>query len=209
MDLRTRPGQLDFRILGRVVVRWGRSGPELLLGGRRQRLLLAVLLCDAGQTVPVSDLVHELWGPDAPVAGSDPLTAPLNALRRLLGPEVLVPRWDGYSLDIHQCQLDSFCFERRLRGAQAAAEMGRLAEALGHVDRALSLRRGPAFGHLAAEPALVTEAQRLDRLVIDAQQLRAELFVGLGLANGARADVTKLRVPEHSLLRQRPVPATR
>lgn len=188
MDLRTRPGLLDFRILGRVAASWGRPGPELLLGGRCQRLLLAVLLRDVGQTVPIRHLVHELWGPDTLEAGNDPLMAPVSALRRLLGPDVLVPRWDGYSLDVHGCQLDSFCFERRFRGAQAAAEMGRLAEALGHVDRALSLWRGPAFGHLAAEPALVTEAQRLDQLVIDAQQLRAELSVGLGYATGAAAE---------------------
>jgi Bacterial transcriptional activator domain len=209
MDVRTRPGHLDFRILGRVAVTRGRSGPELLLSGRCQQLLLAVLLRDAGQTVPISHLKHQLRSPDAPGAGNDPLRADLGALRRLLGPEVLVPRWGGCSLDIYRCQLDSFCFERRFRGAQAAAEMGLLAEALGHVDRALDLWRGPAFGHLAVEPALLTEAQRLDQLVVAARELRAELALDLGFATGVGANVTELRVPEQSVLCQRLVPAAR
>ena len=54
----------DFRILGPLEVH-DKTGP-LLLGGQKQRAVLALLLLGAGRVVSVDRLVEALWGEQPP-----------------------------------------------------------------------------------------------------------------------------------------------
>ena len=94
------PSSIDFRILGPLEV-VAAEGP-LALGGHKQRALLGLLLIRAGEVVSNDRLVQELWGEqpprDRPRAPST--TFVVEALRKLLGPDVLVTRPPGYVLCI-------------------------------------------------------------------------------------------------------------
>lgn len=55
---------VNFTILGPVGFR--RDDTDLELGGRQQRLVLALLLANAGSVVELTDLVDTLWNQDPP-----------------------------------------------------------------------------------------------------------------------------------------------
>ena len=83
-------------ILGPLEVR-SEEGP-IALGGPRQRALLAALLLRAGRVVPTEQLVDELYGADPPQTATASLQNSVVALRKALGPDVLVTRPPGYVL---------------------------------------------------------------------------------------------------------------
>jgi predicted ATPase/DNA-binding SARP family transcriptional activator len=183
-------GDLEVRVLGRLVV--ARDGTELALGGRRQRLVLARLICDAGCVVPTEQLVDELWGAARPASGTGPLRTYVWQLRRLLGQqvapgpdrpadesEVLVSQHTGYLLDIDRDRIDSVRFEGLLAAARAAAS-AQPERALDRLDDALGMWSGPVFGDLTGEPVLQAEVKRLDQLHLGADELRAELLLATG-----------------------------
>jgi len=58
---------MDFRILGPLELRDG--GRPLVLGGERQRAVLAILLLHRNEVVSADRLIDELWG-EAPPAGA-------------------------------------------------------------------------------------------------------------------------------------------
>ena len=53
-------GSLEFRVLGPLDVR--RGGRSVAPAGARRRCLLAMLLLDADQVVPVERLIDGVWG---------------------------------------------------------------------------------------------------------------------------------------------------
>lgn len=190
---------LEVRALGPLEVL--RSGTEVPLGGPRQRLVLACLVMVAGRAVPAERLVDEIWGDEAPTVGSGPLRTYIWQLRRLLEPggepargtpgrsggglvaaptETLVSRSGSYLLDIDREQIDAVRFEQLFTESRAAAASGRAERALTRLDEALWLWRGPAFGDLAAEPAIQPEAARLEQLRVGARELRAEMLLATG-----------------------------
>lgn len=190
--------ELEIRVLGPLTVL--RSGSEVPLGGPRQRLVLALLAVAVGRAIPAERLVDEIWGEDAPSTGTGPLRTYIWQLRRLLEPGtepaqappggsdgevdeatgVLVSRSGGYLLDIDRGQVDSVCFERLFMDSRAAAASGQPELALARLEEASSLWRGPAFGDLAAEPAVQPEAVRLEQLRVGARELRADMLLTTG-----------------------------
>ena len=88
----------DFRILGPLEVT-SESGP-IALGGPRQRALLAALLLRVGRVVPTDQLVDELYGAEPPKTAIASLQNSVAALRKALGPDVLVTRSPGYVLTL-------------------------------------------------------------------------------------------------------------
>lgn len=173
--------ELELHVLGPLSV--VRDGCELHLRGERQRLVLALLVVEAGRTVTSDRLVERIWGAATPATGTGPLRTYIWQLRRLLGAGsagVLLSRGAGYVLDVDPAQIDSVRFERRFAAARATASSGRAGVTLAQLDTALALWRGPAFGELALEPPLRSEATRLDQLRLEARELQAELLLNLG-----------------------------
>ena len=83
----------EFRILGPLEAS-SEDGP-IALGGPRQRALLAALLLRAGRVVPTEQLVDELYGAEPPKTATASLHNSVVALRKALGPDVLVTRPPG------------------------------------------------------------------------------------------------------------------
>ncbi len=77
-------GRLEFGILGPLEVL--RSGTRLPLGGRQQRAILALLLCDAGRVVSIGRLTDMLWGEDPPAGFLTSVQTYIFHLRELLEP---------------------------------------------------------------------------------------------------------------------------
>ncbi|GAA1371064.1 AfsR/SARP family transcriptional regulator [Catellatospora chokoriensis] len=156
-----------FTILGPVAAR--RGGAELELGGRQQRLVLALLLANAGSVVGLTDLVDTIWNQDPPTSAVNVVHRYIGTLRRLIEPDLpvravggyLIRHAAGYRLRVDEDSLDLLNFRRLVTQARAAAEPG---AAVRLYTQALALWRGacgsgldpesrthPAFAAIEAE----------------------------------------------------------
>src|SRR6185312_2371622 len=165
----------SFRVLGPVEV-WfdGRPVPRQT---PRHRAVLAALLVDAGNTVPLDVLVDRVWNGQPPTAVLGTLQAVISKLRRELEPDaaggrwqVLVTRDPGYRLEVGPEDVDALCFTALLRSARGHAERGEVEAARTAVGEALELWRGPAYADVA-ETFAVEESARLEQLRLDAREL--------------------------------------
>ena len=137
---------MEFRLLGPLeVIERDRS---LVLGGRKQRALLAVLLLHANDAVSRERLIDELWGDSAPATVDKSIHVYVSRLRRQLGDGRLITRPPGYMLRLDPSESDLGRFERLVAEAGGAGPAA-AAEKLGE---ALSLWRGPPLADLAYEP---------------------------------------------------------
>lgn len=185
---------VTFGVLGPVTAVAG-TGP-VPLRGHRQRLVLARLLIAGGRVVPVERLVDDLWEvpPERAVGAIRTFVADL---RRALEPDrpprqpsgLLVTEPSGYALRTTPDAVDADRFEA------AVGEAGRLltaelpAPALGALDAALGLWRGPAYADCVGEGWAVAEVNRLDELRMLAVERRAEALLALGRPDEAAADL--------------------
>jgi DNA-binding SARP family transcriptional activator len=186
----------EFRILGPLEVK-SEEGP-IALGGPRQRALLAALLLRAGHVVPTEQLVDELYGSNPPPNATASLQNGVVALRKALGPDVIVTRAPGYVLAVMAEQIDARRFEQLLSDARAATPD----ERRGILLRALDLWRGPPLAEFAFEEWAQTEARRLDELRLVAGEERIAADVELGRAAEVVPELESL-VRDHPL-RERP-----
>ncbi|WP_225848877.1 BTAD domain-containing putative transcriptional regulator [Streptomyces sp. HPF1205] len=149
------------------------DGRPLDLGSRKQRILLAALLCHANARVSFDALVEALWDDAPPRTARKNLQVYVSALRRLVSAD---PGWrishqsGGYVLHTGVGELDSLAFERLARS--------------GSLSEALALWRGPALDGYRDIPLIDGAAQRLDRrfLGVFEDWLEAEIAVGGGPA---------------------------
>jgi DNA-binding SARP family transcriptional activator len=183
---------LRFRILGPLEVRDEQAA--IALGGPRQRALLVALLLRAGRVVPTEQLVDELYGEDPPKTATTSVQNAIVALRKALGPELLVRRPPGYVLQIEREQVDAHHFERLLADARRASTHERRALLV----RALELWRGPALAEFAFEYWAQTETRRLEELRLVALEERIATDIELGHPADVVSELDSL-VVEHPL----------
>jgi WD40 repeat protein/DNA-binding SARP family transcriptional activator/class 3 adenylate cyclase len=184
--LPTRParavygGRMQFRLLGPLEVDAG--GGPIPLGGPKQRAVLAHLLLRANQLVPAETLVDEIWGDEPPEQARNIIQTYVSHLRKALGRDRIESQGPGYRLRLESSELDATRFDALMRDAKKALPVDPNI-AVGSLDDALALWRGPALADLADRRSLLAEAARLDELRLEAQDDRIE---GL-LASGAQA----------------------
>jgi DNA-binding SARP family transcriptional activator len=183
---------MDFRLLGPLeVVEHDRS---VVLGGVKQRALLAVLLLHANDVVSTERLVDEVWGESPPATVAKSIQVYVSRLRRQLGEGRLVTRAPGYLLRVDPSEFDVACFERLAAEAQDAQP-----EVAGEkLRRALALWRGPPLADLAYEPFARAEIARLEELRAAALEQRIEADLALGRHSRLVGELEGL-VREHAL----------
>lgn len=183
-------GAVEFRLLGAFEAR--HDGHVVDVGSRRQeRCLLAVLVLEAGRSVPVARLVDLLWGDDAPDSARGTLQTYVARLRRELQPYGvrIVTRHDGYVVEPDGHIVDAQLFRALAGQAFEVREPGERARIL---DRALALWRGPLLADVADDNlrgrlGAVLEEQRLAGI-----ELRAEAQLQLGQHDHVVAALTPL-----------------
>ena len=165
---------MELRLLGPFEVADGDR--TLVIGGGRQRKLLAILALRANEFVGSERLIEELWGEQPPGTAAKALQGYISQLRKTLGHEVLVTRPGGYILQIAPGQLDVHRFEQLVDEARDAEPR----EAAEKLREALALWRGPALADFAYDDFARTEIARLEerRLVVLEQRIEADLALG-------------------------------
>src|SRR2546422_11163007 len=77
--------QLEYRVLGSLEA--VRDGDALVLGGAKQRALLAMLLIQSNRVVATDELVERLWPDRAPGKPETAVQGYVSQLRKVLEPE--------------------------------------------------------------------------------------------------------------------------
>jgi DNA-binding SARP family transcriptional activator len=165
---------MDFRVLGPLEV--ADQNGSLVLGGVKQRSLLAALLLHANQVVSRDRLIDTLWGPSPPLTCKKSIQVYVSRLRKGIGERRLVTYPPGYVLYVDPGELDLARFER-LAGEARRASPSVAAEKL---REALALWRGPPLADLAYEQFAQTEIARLEELRLGAVEQRIEADLALG-----------------------------
>jgi DNA-binding SARP family transcriptional activator len=171
----------EFRILGPLEVLAGTR--RLELGGRRQQIVLAMLLLNANGVVSVDRLEEAVYGDEPPPTARTQAMIAISSLRRLLaghGDEATISRRaQGYALQIGDARLDVLRFGALVTAARAAREAGDLDGATTNYRDALRLWRGPALDGIDSLPVRAL-ATRLDEQRLAATEERLELELELG-----------------------------
>jgi DNA-binding SARP family transcriptional activator len=173
------PQVVELFLLGPLAGRLG--GEPVVLGGPRQRAVLARLALSAGAVVPTERLVDELWDGDPPPSAVNTLQSYVSNLRRAYGAgaTVIERAGPGYRLALEPEAIDARRFERLV----SAALEGRATdpEAAGrHLEEALALWRGPALADFADEGWARADAVRLEELRLTAMEARFDVLLDTG-----------------------------
>jgi WD40 repeat protein/DNA-binding SARP family transcriptional activator len=177
---------MRFQVLGPLEVE-ADDGP-VVLGGPKERLLLALLLARPNQVASVEALIRGLWGEQPPPTAAKTLQSHVKRLRRALEPgrargaagQVLVTREPGYLLRVAPGALDAARFEELTAQARRALDSGAAGTAASLLREALGLWRGQAFEEFLDSDVAVAESDRLAELRLVALEDRVEADLRLG-----------------------------
>lgn len=169
---------MRFRILGPLRVRTSEGWEPV--AAERQRLILAVLLADAGRAVSIENLVDAVWGEHPPAGATNTVRVYVMRLRRLLGEGVLNTRGRGYELLAGPNDIDAGVFQRLASTGRNEVDKGRPQVGALRLAKALALWRGPAFADVPASPCLTGQVAYLEQLHLSAEEDHISALLDLG-----------------------------
>ena len=174
------------------------GGRRIMIGGVRQRAVLADLVLHANKVVPSEQLLVELWGEDSPPSAANALQAAISRLRRVLPAGRLITTAPGYMLRVFPAELDVAQFEQLIFEGRDALTARAAAEAVQLLDQALTLWRGPPLTDFRYEPFAQAEIARLEELRLACLEERNEANLALGSAGALTAELGRM-VTDHPL----------
>jgi len=172
---------LRFTILGPLEVR-GTDGAAVRLPAGRARTVLGLLCLSPGRVVSQDWLIDLAWNGTPPTSATTRLHGFVSELRRALpvGPEPVIRTVGrGYSLAVAEDRIDLYQARGLVAQARAHGERGDAAAAVGGLEGALALWRGPAFEGIECA-YLQAEADAIEQEHADALEQLAELELILG-----------------------------
>ena len=163
------------------------AGIEIDSFSPKQRLVLAVLLLEAGRVVSVDRLVDLVWGEDADI-GSSTLHSHVSRLRTLLEPgrsrrqpsELLVTQPPGYRLAVDRSQIDLFRFEDGVADGRRRLRDGDPGGAADILTVALESAKGQLLPEFGDEPFVIGHAARAETIRADGLEDLADARLQLG-----------------------------
>jgi DNA-binding SARP family transcriptional activator/tetratricopeptide (TPR) repeat protein len=202
MEDEAGPG-LRFEVLGPL--RAWRGDSAIDLGPLQQRVVLAVLLVQAGRPIGREQVITAVWGEEPPSRAVNLVQRHVSGLRRVLGvgrpgpqrPARLVWTDAGYQLTLPAGALDLELFEAGLSRSRAARTIGDSREAAEALHSALALWRGP-FCHGLSSPFVDAQRDRLAESRVGVIEERVELDLALGHHGDLVSELRGL-VAEHPL----------
>jgi DNA-binding SARP family transcriptional activator len=149
----------------------------------KQRALLAILLVNANRTVPVYQLIAELWGERPPPSATGLLAGYVWRLRRTLGDEdgdILATRAPGYQLNVPLGAADVHDYEALASAGRRSVAEGDPTSAVATLSAALDLWRGRPLADVPLVPSVLGEQARLEegRLAVVEARIGADLGLG-------------------------------
>lgn len=172
---------MDFRVLGPVEV--SDDGLPRVVGGGRERFVLAMLLLGAGRSTSAARLIDALWD-SPPSSAKAQLHNMISRLRRALAGRdgLIVTNTAGYELRLGADTLDLLEFRRLVaQGLRSRAE-GDAALTVALLGEALALWRGPALADIPDElAAAARQALHEEKLAAAEARLDAEFALGRNL----------------------------
>jgi DNA-binding SARP family transcriptional activator len=175
---------LRFLVLGPLAV--DHAGRLLRPTGRRELLLLAGLLAQRNEAVPLARLARLVWGPDGEPS-RNALQARVSHLRRALALEEdrLVFAGGGYLLHVGAGECDDQVLADAVGQAQALLTAGRAAAAREMLDAAVRAVRGEPYAPVCEHVAMLGAVTRTRELVWSVRELQARAALEAGDAPAA------------------------
>jgi DNA-binding SARP family transcriptional activator len=173
--------RFEFCLLGPLLVRAG--GAVVPVPAGKQRAVLATLLLNAGQAVPVDEIAEALWGPAPPQSARVSVQNHVMRLRRALGEvgrDRIATQPRGYLIRVNPGELDLARLEALLTAAWAAAQNGSWDQAAMHASGALALWRGEPLADVDSQVLAAREVPRLAELRLQALEVRIDADLHLG-----------------------------
>ncbi|MDN5794329.1 MAG: hypothetical protein L0H79_01090 [Intrasporangium sp.] len=177
---------LRFGVLGPLEVHL--DGVAVRVSPGRQRAMLACLLVRVGRPVPADVLIEAAWCDDLPQDPRAAVHTVVSRLRSTLGTGVISSAAAGYALAVAADEVDAGLFEALCADAWSAPAE----RAAGLLREALGLWRGAAYEESADRDFAAPEAQRLERLRLDATEEHAAAVMELGRHEEAVAELEVL-----------------
>jgi DNA-binding SARP family transcriptional activator/WD40 repeat protein len=148
--------------------------------GPRDRVVLSALVVRAGTPVTQGALADALWADEVPTTWTKVVQGCIVRLRKVLGPAAIESGPSGYRLTLSEDELDHRIFERLLERSREAIASGDPTRSSYLVQEALDLWRGPALGDLEEWAPGRLEAERLEGLRMDAEEVWVEAEIASG-----------------------------
>jgi DNA-binding SARP family transcriptional activator/DNA-binding CsgD family transcriptional regulator len=167
-------------MLGRLRVR---NGDQWMpVAAAQQRVVLGVLLVEAGRTVSTQRLIDAVWPQSPPRTAANTIAAYVLRLRRLVGSKTLATRDGGYELVVEENAIDAVVFERQLALGRSELDAGRLQAGVAELAQALALwpETEPALADVPPSPWLEPRVTYLGQLRLSAAEDRAAALLELG-----------------------------
>ena len=185
---------MRYRALGPITVEL--DGHEAKLGGLRQQMVLAVLLRSANRVISQDNLIDSVWAGEPPEAARATVQSYIYNLRRVLGPDTIVRRGDGYLIEVDASTFDVLAFEQSVENGTELLRTDP-ASARATLVAGLDLWFGNAYGGVD-HPELDAEIRRLGEMRVSAIETRIEADLALGRAGELVAELESL-VRDHPL----------
>ncbi|WP_330277716.1 winged helix-turn-helix domain-containing protein [Lentzea sp. NBC_00516] len=182
-----------FNVLGSLEV-W-RDGQLVPIRTAKLRALLAALLIDANQVVPISTLTARLWDEDAPDGARNTLQNYVLRLRRALGggaAGLVVTHPAGYRINVADGSCDLHRFDALTAEARRLAESGDVSRASTSLRRATDLWRAQPFLDVPSEKVQRDVVPALIEKRLDAIESRIDMDIDLGRHGDVLAELREL-----------------
>lgn len=177
------------------------AGEQVHIGGPRQQRLLALLLLNANQDVPVERLIDELWGAFPPSSVRQQVHNAVASLRRAMTtpdarPQILRTT-AGYQLKVLPESFDVQQFLLALEDAAHAESQGRVREAIDSLRAAQRVWRGHVLSGLSGQ-TINAAAANLEEKRLSARENEMRLRLRAGETDSLVGELRQL-VAEHPL----------
>ena len=173
---------IDYRLLGPLEVAC--DGCVLDLGGRKQRILLAILLLHANQPVHRDVLIDHIWGEHPPAGPDHAVDVYIWRLRKTLDPVAgnpcVLTQPGGYLLQVTREQVDVARFERLAEDARRLLAAAAAVRAAAGFREALALWRGAPLADFRNEAFAQAEIARLEQRRTEVVEDRIDADLALG-----------------------------
>lgn len=202
---------MEINLLGPIEARV--NGQSIVPDAAKPRQLLTLLAINAGQVVPVSDLIEELWEERVPRTAVGTVQTYVLTLRRRIqttlprdtGDEakgILGTRRKGYTLDIPPDNVDTHRYRALATRGERALAAKDYESASRMLHAALACWRGPALADVPAGPRLSIELTWLEQSRLVATESRIEADLHLGRHHQVLGELAELtaRYPLHEML---------